>query len=171
MSRNAMKNARQSIVAAIAASIISGCGEERGTMSDSQIESWIPVAASAAMPGALGSLPTSATAPPTLSNGLLIGLPTAVHRSRWTMWLPSSSVSISQRVVVKTLDGRFFSATYVWKEDPIIVDCRRELARCASFEGQRQIPSEAIMETLLSANVSAATAKAFIVDGVAKPAR
>lgn len=118
---------------------LGGCSQEVPEASLAQIRIWIPSATVRAAPQSLDVFkrdrPSGATSAQVglVVSSTLIGQPRTYTKSRWATWLPTSSASVSQDLLVRTSDGRYFTTTYAWRNDPIVLDCVPSPASCARF--------------------------------------
>lgn len=124
----------------LASPFVGGCSAGLSDSEVSKVEAWLPKATSRASGAALDSLQTSdgtneaATSRPVVAMTTLIGSPRIVRGRTWYASYVVHPASIEQDLLTRTMDGRFFSTTYVWKDDPILVTCVESPDPCAKFD-------------------------------------
>ena len=77
---------------------------------------------------------STAVSTPVVGLATLLGPPRLDTRGMWLEWLPTGHVTIEQDLLVRTNDGRYFIARFIWKDDPILVTCVESPGPCAKFE-------------------------------------
>jgi len=141
-------------IAATSLFILGACTAKSSTTSPALVETWIPAAASRAAAAGLDSLQradgTSVASEPKPSVALaaLIGPPQDTRAGVWIAWIPIHGRTVKQDLLLKASDGRYFSASFIWTDDPILDDCVQMPAQCAKFANQRAMGIDEAKEML-----------------------
>lgn len=134
--------------------LVAACTHGSTSKSVAQVESWIPSAAMRSATASLDSLPRtdekrgSFEQRPSVVLAALIGTPQDSQVGTWIEWLPLHGTTIKQDLLLKGSDGGFYSASFVWSDDPILVDCVQFPAQCAKFANQHRVGQEEAKEIL-----------------------
>ena len=135
--------------------MLSGCYGEASDADFSKMDAWIPEASVRALP-LLSEEPSrwyqrksaSATFLGGQSRATLIGDP---ENSRNHFAWPSHNSTVTQELLIKSADGRFYSTRYVWTADSITGECSSTPALCASYRETYELGEDEAKNTLAKA--------------------
>ncbi len=142
-----MRRAIQFYIFGFALAALAGCSESPAESVAIRVSSWLPSAAMKYSSASLDGLDNSGGLDPKLSPkpvvevAAVIGAP-LTQTGPWPIRLVVAPGSIEQAILVKTVDNRYFSTAYVWRDDPILGGCVDYPQQCSRFEWPRQIGEE-----------------------------
>lgn len=122
--------------------MLAGCSDHESEIAASGARVWIPDAAIRAFPLSAGvNLAQVPGSSPRREAITVIDQP-ATREGSVLLWWTRNHPTVDQQVLARSADGRFYSAHYVWRLDPILEGCADSPSLCSRFTDVRTLSED-----------------------------